>query len=106
MIKVVVDHQVKDKQHIAEFIDIMKKLTGEAIKSPGYLTGETMVNTEDECNILVIAMWRNIKNYQDWYTKEIRQQVEGMCPSILTEVPRIRMFEYALEKRGRVWSTF
>ena len=106
MIRVVVAHQLKDKKHTEEFIYIMKQLTGEAIKYPGYITGETLVNTDDECNILVIATWRSVKHYKDWYTPEIQQRVEGMYPSLLTEIPRIRIYNYFMEKRGRVWSTF
>lgn len=106
MIRVVVDHQLKDKKHTEEYIEVMKQLTGEAIKQPGYITGETLVNTEDECNLLVIATWRSVKHFNDWYTPEIRQKVNGMYPVLLTEPPRIRIYNYVMARRGRVWSTF
>lgn len=106
MIRVIVDHQLKDKKHTEELIGVMKQLTGEAIKQPGYIIGETLVSSEDECNILVIATWRSAKHFNDWYSPEMRQKVESMYPAILTELPRIRIFNYVLERRGRVWSTF
>jgi len=106
MIRVVVDHQLKDKKDTEAYIEVMRELTNEAMKQPGYITGETLVNTDDECNILVIATWRSSNHFNDWYTSEIRQKVNGMYPRILTEPPRIRIYSYVMTRKGRVWSTF
>lgn len=48
MIRVVVNHQLKDKKDTKAYIEVMRELTNEAMKQPGYITGETLVNTEDE----------------------------------------------------------
>ncbi|MGD0794877.1 MAG: hypothetical protein ABR958_04695 [Dehalococcoidales bacterium] len=105
VVRVVVDHALKDKKDIEAYIKVMRELTNEARKRPGYVTGETLVNTEDERNILVIATWHSSKQFTDWYTPEIRQKVNGMYPLILTEPPRIRIYSHVMERKGRVWST-
>jgi heme-degrading monooxygenase HmoA len=105
MVKVVVDHELKDKKDTEAYIKVMRELTNDARKQPGYITGETLVNTEDERNILVIATWHSSKHFADWCTPEIRQKVNGMYPLILMEPPRLRIYSNALERKGRVWST-
>lgn len=105
MVKVVVDHQLKEKKDTEAYIQVMRELTNEARKQSGYITGETLVNTEDESNIIVIATWRSSKHFNDWYTPEIRQKVNGMYPRILTEPPKIRIYSHVMERKGRVWST-
>jgi len=105
MVRVIVEHQLKDKKETEAYIQVMRELTNEARKQSGYITGETLVNTEDERNIIVIATWHSSKHFNDWYTPERRQKVNGMYPRILTETPKIRIYSHVMERKGRVWST-
>ncbi|MDP2855777.1 MAG: antibiotic biosynthesis monooxygenase, partial [bacterium] len=77
-----------------------------AMKQPGYITGETLVNTEDTANVLVISTWRNEKDWDAWDTCEIRQKITQQVKPLLTKPYTVRTYRYYLTKENRVWSTF
>lgn len=107
MIRVFIEHKVKDTDGTEMAIEAIRELRDVAIKQPGYLTGETLVNTEDHCNVLVISNWRSVEDWHAWDISEVRQKFtkERIIP-LLTEPYIVRTFQYYLSKEKRVWTTF
>ncbi|OGO22295.1 MAG: hypothetical protein A2144_00435 [Chloroflexi bacterium RBG_16_50_9] len=106
MVRVIIEHQVKDTKEVEPVIEIIRELRNEAMKRPGYLTGETLVNTEDKCNLLVISSWRSPKDWQEWDTSEVRLKITQPINQLLAKPYTVRSFEYYLQRENRVWSTF
>jgi quinol monooxygenase YgiN len=106
MVRVIIEHQVKDAKDVEGVLNLIRELRNEAMKRQGYITGETLVNTEDTRNILVISTWHNIENWQDWDTSETRLKItEGIKP-LLAKPYTVRTYQYYLVREKRVWSTF
>jgi len=106
MVRVIIEHQVKDAKDVDRVLTIIRDLRNEAMRRQGYITGETLVNTEDACNVLVISTWHNLKNWQDWDTSETRLNItEGIKP-LLAKPYTVRTYRYRLVREKRVWSTF
>jgi quinol monooxygenase YgiN len=106
MVRVIIEHQVKDAKDAERVLDLIRELRNEAMKRQGYITGETLVNTKDTCNILVISTWHNLKNWQEWDTSETRLKItEGINP-LLVKPYTVRTYQYYLVREKRVWSTF
>ena len=106
MVRVIIEHQVKDSKNVESVLDLIRELRNEAMKRQGYITGETLVNTEDTRNILVISTWHDLKNWQDWDTSETRLKItEGIKP-LLVKPYTVRTYRYHLVREKRVWSTF
>jgi heme-degrading monooxygenase HmoA len=107
MIRVMIEHKVKDPEGTELAIEAIRELRDEALKQPGYVTGETLVNTEDPCIVLVISNWRNVEDWHAWDVSEVRQKFtqERIIP-LLAEPYTVRSFQQYLSKEKRVWTTF
>lgn len=106
MVRVIIEHQVKDAKDVESVLSLIRELRNEAMKCWGYITGETLVNTEDECNVLVISTWHDPENWQNWDTSETRLKItEGISP-LLVKPYAVRTYRYHLIREKRVWSTF
>jgi len=60
---------------------------------PGYIGGETLVNTKDRANIAVLSTWRNIEDWERWANSETRRKLYERIEPLLQEKPRVRVFE-------------
>lgn len=105
MIRVLVEHQT-NQENVERVIDLIRELRNEAMRQPGYITGETLVNTADISNIMVISTWRSLKDWQAWDTCDTRRKITSNINPLLTQPYTIHAFRYYLTKENRVWSTF
>ena len=55
MVRVIIEHQARNTRDDERILAIIRELRNEAMRRRGYITGETLVNTEDTRNILVIS---------------------------------------------------
>ena len=105
MVRVIIEHQAKNPGDAKRVIDIIHEIRDEIIKRPGYITGETLVNTEDECNIIVISTWHYIENWKDWEKSEACQALTAKEVPFLTKPLSYRTYQYYMVREKRVWST-
>lgn len=105
MVRVIVEHQTTP-ENVERVIDLIRDLRNEAMKQPGYVTGETLVNTKDVCNVLVISTWRALKDWDAWDTCDTRRRITANINPLLTKPYTVRAYSYFLKKENRVWSKF
>ena len=103
MVRVIVQHRAKDAEKL---IDVIRELRNEAMKQPGYITGETLVNTEDPSNVMVISTWQSAEDWKAWDTSETRAKITKRVNELLVEPYRVDIYRYYLLRQNRVWSTF
>lgn len=85
MVKVMVKRQTKKDTEV-EVHDSLVELRAAAMRQPGYVSGETLVNTANPREILVISTWLSLKHWKAW--QESRQRVElgdALRPFVLEE---------------------
>jgi heme-degrading monooxygenase HmoA len=58
----------------------------QALKQPGYISGETLVNHYDPCNIAVVSTWQTIDDWIHWQKSDQRAAIEDQLES-LQEMP-------------------
>lgn len=80
-VKVFIKRNVKkDKTEAA--LELLKEVRGQALKQPGYISGETLVNHYDPCNITVVSTWQTIDDWIRWQESDQRSgkedQLEGL----------------------------
>jgi len=106
MIRLILEYQAKDEKAAEQLIEVIREIRNEALKQPGYITGETLVNTEDSCNIIVISSWQSLEHWRAWHESEKQVKIAQRLDSLLAE-PRIaRTYRHSLVRGNRVWSTF
>jgi len=90
MIRVIIERHVKEG---ASLSSLLRELRVAAVHQPGYVTGETLVNTEDKSIIMVISTWRSLEDWKAWETSEKRAKLYQQIEPLLVEKPRVRIFE-------------
>ena len=65
-----------------EAVELLKDVRSHALKQPGYISGETLVNHYDPCNITVVSTWQTIDDWIRWQESDERSakedQIEGL----------------------------
>jgi len=101
-----IEHQAKSQEDAKKVIAIIREIRDEIMKLPGYITGETLINTEDECNIIVISTWHHLENWEEWGKSETCKKLEGKEVPFLAKPLNKRAYQYHMVKENRVWSTY
>ena len=61
---------------------MLKEVRSHALKQPGYISGETLIDHYDPCNITVVSIWQTIDDWIRWQESDERSakedQLEGL----------------------------
>ena len=80
-VKIFIKRYVK-KGKTQETIELLKDVRSHALKQPGYISGETLINHYDPCNITVVSTWQTIDDWIRWEESDERSakenQLEGL----------------------------
>ena len=89
-IKIIIDRQFK-KAPSADDIRIFNDLRIRAMGQNGYISGETLVDVEDNKRIVVLSVWSSMDNWETWRNSRERANLErGLTPQ-LEEPAKIRV---------------
>lgn len=105
MIRLLVYQRAKSEKDIGPLMDALRVLRNEAMKQPGYITGETLVDIEDNRNVLVISTWHSVEQLNAWNKSEARAKATQLIDHLLAEPHTERLYGYYLVREGKVWST-
>ena len=106
MVRVIIEHQAKSPEDAKQVIAVIHEIRDEIMKRPGYITGETLINTGDECNIIVISTWHYADNWKDWEKSEACIKLHEKEAPFLAKPLWVRAYQYYMVKENRVWSTY
>jgi len=91
MIRVMIERRAKATEDLSS---LLVELRVAAItRFPGYIGGETLVNTEDRTNIVVLSTWQSIEDWERWASSETRAKLYQRIEPLLKEKPDVRIFE-------------
>ena len=102
MVRVIIDHKAKDPEKLKA---VIRDVRNEAMKQRGYITGETLVSTEDPSNVIVITTWQSPEDWKAWDTSEKRVKLNERINALLVEPYTIHTYRHYLVREDRVWST-
>ena len=98
MIKVIIERQVKKGGDISL---LLLGLRAAAMRQPGYVSGETLLSTEDSFNIVTISTWRTLEDWKAWEASEERARLCQRFEQLLIGKPKVRTYGImSTEKRG------
>lgn len=84
-VKIFIKRHVKeDKTH--EAVELLKDVRSRALKQPGYISGETLINHYDPCKITVVSTWQTIDDWIRWQESDERSAKEDQLED-LQEAP-------------------
>jgi heme-degrading monooxygenase HmoA len=66
------------KNREKEIISLLNKVRSVAMNQPGYISGETLMQSETPQNMTVISTWKSMALWQQWKSNPERKQLEAM----------------------------
>ena len=91
-IKVFIKRYVK-KDKTEDTLALLKEVRSQALKQPGYISGETLVNHYDPCNIVVVSTWQTIKDWIRWEESDARAAKEDQLESLQEEPTNFEIYD-------------
>jgi heme oxygenase (mycobilin-producing) len=67
----------------AELKPLLLQLRALALKQPGYISGQTLMNKEDPEEQLVLSSWDSEEHWYAWYHNEERAAVQRRIDALL-----------------------
>ena len=92
MIRAIIERHIKEGEDISHFL---RQLRGAAIHEPGYVSGQTLINTEDDSEVIVISTWLSLEQWKVWATSEKRLSLYQLIKPLLAKEPRVRTYTVA-----------
>lgn len=90
MVKIIVERHVKKGKDI---LPLLRQLRAAALHQPGYITGETLVSTEDTSIVSVISTWHSLESWKAWETSETRAKLYQQVEPLLVEKPEVKTYQ-------------
>lgn len=82
--KVYIKRQIKEGKE-KEFFELLKRLRSEAMHQKGYITGETLINTDNAQIIMVVGSWQSLEDWESWKDNPARKEMDGRLEELQVE---------------------
>jgi heme-degrading monooxygenase HmoA len=81
-IKVILYRRVPVEK-VTELKPLLHELRALALAQPGYISGETLMNSEDPEEYLVLSSWVSEKYWNEWFHNKKRAEVQRQIDELL-----------------------
>ena len=88
-IKIVIERKFKEAV-VPETLEIIDEIRVKALRDRGYIGGETVVNVDDDREVLVFSAWSSVDDWKTWYEKKEWEELETKLAPNLAEPLKIR----------------
>lgn len=92
MIRVLIERQFVEGMR-EELERVVREVIQEAVRAPGYLSGEILRDVEDDNHFVVISNWRSLEHWDAWYASDARRRVMACVEPMLQEPEHITVAE-------------
>lgn len=89
-IKVIIERKFKEAP-VPENFQVINKLRRGAIQQKGYVSGETLVNFEDN-HVVVLSTWASLDDWRTWSGSQKRAELENELTPHLKEPLKTSLF--------------
>ena len=97
--KIVIERHVASGRE-SQALDIAVEMRSVATKRPGYISGETLIDTENHGTIIVVSTWRSVQDWKRWEGHDDRRRIEGYLAPLLSRPAIVRVCADAGEFRA------
>lgn len=84
MVKVMIKRQIKENTEV-KVHDSLVDYRAAAMRQPGYVSGETLVNTSNPHEILVISTWLSLEHWKTWQGSKQRVELANSLRPLVAE---------------------
>ena len=95
-VKVFIKRYVKEGKTEAA-VEMLKEVRSQALKQPGYISGETLINHYDPCHITVVSTWQGIDDWIRWQDSEERSAREDQLEDLQEGPANFEIYDLGLK---------
>ena len=97
-VKVLIERKVLPGQERRVF-DLLRQLRARCLEQGGYITGETLRDSEDPRTLSVVSTWFGLMDWRNWHQSEIRRTLESQIRVHLAGPERVRVLLEGLSEQ-------
>jgi heme-degrading monooxygenase HmoA len=97
LIRVFIKRQVK-RGNVETVLSLLKGFRSGAVKQPGYISGETMINHYDSHGIMIVSTWEKLDDWIRWEGSEERAAHEAKIESLLEVPTKYEIYEVGVSQ--------
>jgi heme-degrading monooxygenase HmoA len=97
-VKVFIKRYVK-KGKTEEALERLNEVRGTALKQPGYISGETLVNHYDACSITVVSTWQTLEDWIRWQESDERAANEDQLEDLQKEPTKFEIYDLGVASK-------
>ena len=75
-IQVIIQRKVKQGRQAKELVPLILQMRACAMYQPGYISGETLCDTEYPGNCLVVSRWETVEDWNNWVRSQERVVID------------------------------
>ena len=91
-LKVFIKRHVRQGK-IDEALAMLNDFRSMAIRQPGYISGETLVNHYDNRSIAVVSTWHSLEDWIQWQESKERETNEAQLEDLLEEPTKYEIYD-------------
>lgn len=80
------------KDSVRQGFKLLNELRGYVTIQPGYISGETLISSDDSDQLLVISSWTGRKKWHDWEMNPKRKEFSERMKDLLAEPEQVEIF--------------
>ena len=77
----------------AQALALLNELRNQAMKQPGHISGETLINHYDNQSVTVISTWQSIEEWIRWEESDHRAACEAKLEKLLHEKATFEVYD-------------
>ncbi len=91
VVKVFIERRVQSGNE-RRVLALLKELRIQCLDRQGYVSGESLADTQDQHTLLVVSTWWNKGAWEAWHDSAIRREIESRVEPLLLEPEKVRVF--------------
>ena len=92
MVRIIIERRLKEGK-IGDLVPVLRELRASAIHKPGFIGGETLVDTKDSSKVIVTCNWHSLEQWEAWNTSEARTKLYQQVAPLLAEEPKVTIYQ-------------
>jgi heme oxygenase (mycobilin-producing) len=91
-IQVIIKRKVKQGRQAKELVPLILQMRASAMYQPGYISGETLCDTEHPEDCLVISRWETVEDWNNWVLSQERSVIDQKIEILTREKSEYHIF--------------
>lgn len=104
-VKIAIERKFREDP-FPEGLRAISEIKLKAMEQKGYISGETLIDLEDNRRIVVISVWSSLVDWKTWLDSEERHRLENELTPYLQEPLNISLFMMGAAGMAKAFRNF